>query len=751
MKTLRILSILFISALLGLALTAGGYYLAVTANVRLDENKLLLSDEQTAVFAADGTKLAGCAYANGQARVRIDELPDHTKRAFVDTEDKRFFSHGGFDVLRMGKAAIKNVTSGAFKEGASTISQQLIKNTHLTQEKTIKRKLQEIKLTAQLERRFGKNEILEKYVNSIYFGHSCFGIRSAAKFYFGKEVGELTLSESAILAGLVRSPNNYSPFKNPSRCVSRRQTVLRAMLAQGHISNSEYEQANAQPLPEHPVESTGGESYLRFVFDELESLAEKYAFTVGGNIRIDSFLDVRLQKELERTVQNLPYDKSAMILDKASGGFKAAYSTVGNVKRSPASVIKPLLVYAPAMEENLLSPATPILDEKIDFYGYAPENFGGEYHGYVSAREAIAKSLNVPAVKVLNGMGVKKGAEYLAKLGLGIDREDESLALALGGMREGYTLRDLCEGYDALLDGNKQACGFIKEIFIDGRSVYKKKARKKRVFTAETAYLISDCLKSTAKEGTAKCLRSLPFDVAAKTGTAGTKEKNTDAYTLSYTAKDVVGVWLGNASGEAIDCLGGGLPCRTSMQIYEFLYGNNREGSGKDGFKTFPPPFVKPKNVVSAKLDKSEYYVMHNIVLADDNSPSKFVTEEVFKTACLPTKKCDKFSIPAISAPSLRVERDGTSIRFLDKDAPLYDYTVTRYDYVRHTTVYEGAYVEEIKDLSVQEGKRYVYTIIPSYNGRKGKPITLPEVLIGKLERENLPPPEITKKEWWEY
>ncbi|MBQ4268496.1 MAG: transglycosylase domain-containing protein, partial [Clostridia bacterium] len=385
-----------------LLIGGSAYYFTVTKNVALVDEKLVLPEKTTAVYDVYGEAVS---YANAVARniAKIETLNEKTIFAFVDTEDKRFFSHDGFDLKRIVKAAINNIRAGGFKEGASTISQQLVKNTHLTQEKTFKRKMQEVKLTRQLERRYTKRDILEKYLNSIYFGHSCFGIEAASQFYFGKSADKLTLGESAVLAGLVKSPNNFSPFKNAEKCKNRQATVLKLMQENGHVDQAEIEEAKKQPLPVEPSVKPNDLGYLRYVFDEMETLAEKYAFTVGGKVEIYTYLDPELQKETGKLIgEHKDVGGTAIVLDVKAHAFKACASTVGNVKRSPGSVIKPLLVYAPAVEENLLCPATPILDEKTDFNGYNPENYGGEHFGYVSARTALSKSLNVPAVKTLN-------------------------------------------------------------------------------------------------------------------------------------------------------------------------------------------------------------------------------------------------------------------------------------------------------------------------------------------------------------
>ncbi|MBQ8657712.1 MAG: transglycosylase domain-containing protein [Clostridia bacterium] len=746
MKFLRIFILSTLLFVFAAAIGAGAYYTSVTKDAKLCPEKLLLSDLTATVYGDSGKAVKSAGVLSKKNTVKAENLPNHTKRAFVDTEDKRFYSHGGFDFKRMVKAAARNLGSMSFKEGASTISQQLIKNTHLSQEKTIKRKLKEIKLTRQLESRYSKEEILEKYLNTIYFGHSCFGIGSASEYYFGKTPSELTVSESAILAGLVKSPNNYSPFKNPVQCEKRRNLVLSLMKAQGHIDKAEYALALGEPLPTAPSASLGGESYLRFVFDELETLAEKYSFTVGGRLQIYTYLDEKLQSALAQAAKDTPSDKTVTVLDAKTHGFKGCYSTIGNIARSPGSILKPLLVYAPAIELNQLSPATAILDEKTNFSGYTPENYGGGYSGYVSAREALAKSLNIPAVKVLNSVGIEKAKPYLEKLGLSLKKEDESLALALGGMKDGYSLKQLVSAYSAFSDGGKYENGaFIKEVVIDGRSVYKRKIRKTRVFSEETAYLTTDMLKTAAQTGTAKKLRTLPFPIAAKTGTAGTKEKNTDAYAVTVTTKDIVGVWLGNADHSAIPFTGGGEPCNIAYAVNEYLYNLYLLRNEKI------QNFQKPNGVQAVNLDKIEYSDTHNIVLADENAPKQFVFSEVFKSSALPRGKSYKFSNPSISAPQISVWGRTVRIDFSNGAPDYYDYIIQRYDYATHSTVYQGKYQKIFSDEGVKENKNYIYTVIPVYNGVKGKAVVLPEICLKGSAKPPNEPPEITNKDWWEY
>ena len=740
MKILRKIFTILIILLLALLLFAFGYYFAVTSSVSLKSEKLSFREENIVVYDSYGVPVDALIQNGETYVVPYLEIPKHTRQAFIDVEDKRFFAHNGYDYKRVIKAVLSNLKSGRFQQGASTISQQLIKNTHLSQEKTLKRKLKEWKLTRQLERKYSKQEILEKYLSVIYFGHNCFGLRSAARFYFGKEVNELDLADSAILAGLVKSPNNYSPFKNPENCIKRKAVVLSLMAKNGSITEAERQAALRKALPTMQKSGNHAHGYLHFVFDELSALAHEYSFTVGGNIQIYTQYDANLQNALQELANGYTQsDKTLSVLDANTHAFKACVSSVGDIRRLPGSLLKPLLVYAPALEENLISPATPILDDKINYAGYSPKNFDGKFHGYLSARECVAKSLNIPAVKTLDALGIEKGAQYLQKLGLSVEEEDYSLALALGGMKNGYTLNKLLAAYSCFANaGVYSPCGFITEIKIDGNRVFALDKTENRVFSQDSAYLMTDMLKTAATTGTAKKLRALPFAIAAKTGTVGTDKGNTDAYALSYTTNDIVGVWLGNADNRFIDCTGGGLPCNLLLQINEYLYKNNT-----------PNDFQKPSGVVEVSLDKPSYYDTHTILLADNAAPAEYRFNELFKTQCVPKIKSEIFSNPVIIQPTVRVDNEKIVIVFHESSPKFYQYKIQRYDYSTNTTVYFGAYTQLFIDENILPNKKYIYTVTPVYNGRAGKAIILPTVSTANGE----PPPseEILDKDWWKY
>lgn len=745
MKILRRVFLILLLLLLVAITIALGYYYVVTKDFSLQPEKLVFNEKNVVLYDGIGQEIKNTSASFSKQTVCAQDIPNHVKQAFIDTEDKRFYKHSGFDVKRIFGASWQNVKSRSFKEGASTISQQLIKNTHLSQEKTIKRKLQEWKLTRQLEKKYSKEQILEKYLNTIYFGHSCFGIKAAAEFYFGKSVSQLTLSDGAILAALVKSPNNYSPFRNPENCAKRKETVLNLMFTNGSITAQEKNEALCEALPK-PTKEKQNTGYLHFVFDEFSAIAEEKGFKVGGKIEIRTFLDQELQNELENLRQSeISCDKAFFVFDNETKGFKGALSTIGNARRLPGSLIKPLLVYAPALEENVLSPATPILDEKINYNGYSPTNYDGQFHGYVSMRECVEKSLNVPAVKTLETLGIQKASAYMQKLGLPINDADKSLALALGGMQRGYSLQDVTNAYSTLAcKGIYEKGSFIQSITVNEKQVYKKETKKISVFSEESAYLMTDVLKSTTQNGTAKKLRGLTFDIAAKTGTVGTSKGNTDAYALSYTTKDCVSVWLGNANNSKIEYTGGGMPCNLLLKINEYLSEKYFEKN------TSIPPFPQPKNVVEIKLDRPQYYATHTLTLADDIAPPQHTFLELFKKSAIPLNKSTSFTNPTIIPPTLSLSGNNVTITF-DKSTPTYyTYKIDRYDYATHTTIYEGNYIPKFTDC-IKDGKRYVYTVTPLYNNRMGTPISLPSIYSEKSKTPIIEESELLEKDWWKY
>ena len=718
-----VLSVIF-GSIAVLLFTAFFAYLGITAGVKLDRNKLTLDTSCIRLYDGAGEQIETAS----RGSVSLEGLPPYVGGAFVSVEDKRFYNHNGFDYRRIGKAMLKNIASFSFREGASTISQQLIKNTHLSGEKTLKRKLREFKLTRILERHYSKEEILELYLNSIYFGHDAFGIGSACTFYFGKDVEELTPAESAMLAALVRSPNRYSPFKNAEACLARRNFVLRLMKEQGYLSEKEYAKAANEPLPVLPAQRQAGGAYLSVVFDELSEIFPEANSGEIGALRIYTYLDRTLQSQLEKTEADS--DLCVLVRDNKANALKALHATCGVLTRMPASTLKPLLVYGPALEEDYITPATPILDEKVNFSGYMPDDAGGASGKYVSVREALSKSINIPAVKTLNSIGCERGVKYLEKMNLHVEKEDYSLALALGGMRDGFTLPALADGYATFANGGYFAPARAIQRVEDasGRVLYRFTPPKREVFSEETSFLMCDMLRTCAQEGTARRLKALPYPVCAKTGTAEGPYGNTDAYMLAFTREDTVAVWLGNRDNSPITATGGGAPANIALHVFQLLYHDYE-----------PEPFPVCDKVQRVDYDREEYEINHRIVLADPLSPTLCRGNELFKTSALPHEQCSRFSCPIIEKPTVSVKSGAVYIELCQTQ--YYAYIVKRENRGQIATIYSGKFQKVICDNSVRAGESYRYTVIPVFNGVEGEPVELPLVRIaGTGELPN---------DWW--
>lgn len=737
MKIFRRTLLVLLCLLLAAVAAAGTYYFAVTADAKLDTEKLEPASNSLSVYDKDGEFVAQITHGSAKKSVRLKDLPAHVPAAFIAAEDKHFYSHHGLDYKGIARAFLKNLQAGAFRQGASTISQQLVKNTQLSPERTIRRKLREIKLTRKLEQKYSKDEILEMYLNTIYFGHACYGIANAADFYFGKGAEELTAAESAMLAAIIKSPSSYSPFVNAEKCESARNNILSRMLALGTLSESGYEQARKTPLPERQDNAIAAQSYLGAVCREFENLPLFSPYAARSGCKIYTYMDARMQDYAETLKTTADRSgKSIVICDNENFAVSALYSTVGELRRQPGSVIKPLAVYAPAIEENLLSPCTPILDEKTDFDGYSPSNYKDVYHGYVSARTALAESLNVPAVKVLRMLGTEKSGQYLSRLGLTLKDTDKNLSLALGGMAEGYSLTELAGAYSSFAHkGSYASPAFIRRIEdTNGKVLYERSPSPVHVFSEDTAELINSMLSAAVTEGTAKKLAVLPFSVCAKTGTCGTDAGNTDAYAIGYTAQHTVAVWMGNADNTLTDISGGGLPCHYAMLLFKKLYAERT-----------PTPLAEGA-AIPCRIDLATYERDHIVARASDSEPDKYTATELFRRNNLPKAESNVFTAPNANA-AIRCENGIVCIELCDTE--YYSYTIKRECNGETATIFDGKSEKLFYDKTLKPNKRYTYTVQPYFIGNTGKRIlgkkvTLPAVCI----KENSAP-DAKYGEWW--
>ena len=604
--------------------------------------------------------------------IKYEDISSNVINAFVSLEDKRFFSHSGIDAYRTVGAFAHNLKSGKIKEGGSTITQQLAKNTLLSSEKTLKRKIAEMKLAKQIEKKYNKEEILEMYLNAIYYGNGIYGIDSACHNYFGKNPSDLSPAEGAILAGSVKNPSKYSPANNPEAAMNRKNMVIKLMLDQGYLSKEEYDTALSYVYVKPQLPPDPYKYYYAGALHEASSiLGISEQELIRSSYKIKTYCDpaqVKTMHDLFSSGEyvsvnknNVPATYSALLADNNSGGISAFYSSENNnvftMRRSPASTIKPILVYAPAIEKGIINQKSIFIDEKTDFNGYIPKNYGNTYVGKISAEQALARSINTVAVKIFQQTGIETSLSYARKTGLIFRPEDDHLALALGGMAYGITLPELTEAYMTLANsGTHKDLSFIRAIETeDGQVLYKHSPTEEQVFSAPTAFIVSDMLKRAVTDGTANKLRGFDHDIASKTGTAQGSVDNTDCWNVSYTTENTLCVWYGNPSGatdSTVETTGGGYPTLLAAAIR----------------RSIPSPkqseFTQPYGVIECEIDSYALEKENKLYFSTPNTPKNFRDKGYFSAANMPLKASPYFSLSDIEfSMELYEDKITTNIR----------------------------------------------------------------------------------------
>ncbi|MBO7219091.1 MAG: transglycosylase domain-containing protein, partial [Clostridia bacterium] len=568
------------------------------------------------------------------------------------------------------------------KEGASTISQQYIKNKYLTNDKTIERKIKEIYLTNKLENSNSKDEIIEAYLNTIYFGNGAYGIGNASKYYFNKDTINLTIAESAILAGIIKSPAHYSPINNIENCLNRRNIVLKEMKDDNIISYEEYNQAINEPITLNLEYSLNNplDYYTEFVIDEAcKILNITKNELINQNYTIKTYKDTKYQDILNNNMENYKSidintygntsDKLA-IIQNSTGDILAVsgYSKYDliNLNRQPGSTIKPILVYAPALEEGKIHLCSQILDEKTTFDNYSPKNVSDKYYGYVSINDAVAKSLNIPAIKIMSMLGIEKCKNYAKLSGIKFNENDIGYSIALGGFNEGITLNSLLNSYSPFINEGKYSnYGYIKEI-IDASNnvVYQRKYDNTKVYNSDTTYLVNTMLQHSVKTGTSKRLSDLCYEVAGKTGTVASSNNtdNQDVYSIGYTSELLVGIWFGNYTMDekynlSPDNNGGTYATSFICDVFNDIYSSHT-----------PPPFNKANNVEKLYIDKISLNEDHIIELAPDNYPDIYKKEELFSSRYKPSNYSMRFNRVEIPKITTNFNKNSLNIKFEAKD-----------------------------------------------------------------------------------
>lgn len=624
------------------------YYLSVTSDSSLKISKLPLSYQNLQIFDRFNNDITAKYYSN---IVLPDEIPENIKMAFLITEDREFYNHDGIDYHRLLGALVNNIKHGDLSQGGSTITQQLVKNTHLTNDKKLDRKLKEFKIAKQIENNFTKDEILSMYLNILYFGNGIYGIKNASKVFFDKNIDELNIAESCMLAGVVKNPSRYSPVIDFNNANKRKNLILN-LLNQNNIIDDKVLQ-NQLDYRINIINNKEIDNYLNSyltnaIYETKLILGLNAIDKLPNNIKIYTNVDLDAQRITNDIVQNKKgvikningkYPNNALaILDNENVNviaFSSDYKiSQYNVNRQMGSLAKPF-VYLNALENKSLTVATPILDEPINIDGYAPNNYHGVFHGYVNMRESLMHSYNIPAVKTLNMVGLENTKKFMKKLNLNISEKD-GLAISLGGFTNGDNIINIAGAYAMLANGgNYKKPSFINKIVVDD-SIYYNKNNTNNVASSANSYIITDCLIDTVKDGTLKKLSYLPYEVAGKSGTVASSNGNSDSYSVAYTSLNTVIAWQGNLSNDSSNNLpnnntGGSYPTSQVSMIYDKLY------------SLYPANFTIPFGIVEEKIDKFSLENFHELKLATNDLPDNLCKWELFSMDNLPLEESDLF------------------------------------------------------------------------------------------------------------
>ena len=589
-KVMIILIIIFI-LILGISLGVSGYnWKQITTDMFVNENSIVID--------SDGNTIAQLGGERKKIKVEAENMPKNLKNAYVSIEDERFYKHHGVDIKRTASAIASYVFhAGNSSYGGSTITQQLVKNLTGDNTDSVFRKVKEWWKAYQLEWYFSKDEILNMYLNVIYVGPNIYGVGSGAKYYFNKNVQDLTLAESAFLAGINNSPNSYNPFSdetdNTEKISKRTKTVLAKMLELKYIDDTQYNNAIAEVdkglnFQQGTVASSDGiysyhtDALISEIIEDIvdkknisEDFATNYIYLSGLTIKSTQDSDIQDESEIEFQKKQYriqsrqggdPAQAAMIIIDHKTGQVVACVGGLGEKdtarglnratqsKRQTGSSIKPLAVLAPGIDKKRFTAATIYADVEKTFEGnYSPKNYDA-YLGEITVRRAVESSQNIPFVEMMQEINPKTAISYLEKMGItSLTEKDESLALALGGLDEGITPLEMAAAYSTIANDGV----YIEPMFYttitnkSGKTIVESNPESHRVFSKQVAYVLKEILTQPVKgnNGTATYCSISGIDVAAKTGTT---DENYDRWLCGFTPYYTAATWFGYDQNETI-------------------------------------------------------------------------------------------------------------------------------------------------------------------------------------------------------
>ncbi|HEY3057059.1 MAG TPA: PBP1A family penicillin-binding protein [Thermoanaerobaculia bacterium] len=607
--------------------------------------------------------------------VTLDQVPKHLQDAVVVIEDIRFWHHPGVDPLGIMRAFFRNIRAHGVTEGGSTLTQQLVKNYYLTSEKTLKRKIVEAFMAVILDWKYSKQEILEAYLNDIYLGRnrsiSILGVGEASRFYFGKPVSEIDVAQAAVLAGMIRSPNNYSPFVNPERALARRNKVLDLMLHYRKIDQATYEKAKAEPLPRKPFREKSGLGSIPFYVDRvLQEMSRDYGVTdvKGRGLQIYTAIDLNAQstatqtidtslRALERGYSRLrrsatPLQGVIIHVDVPSGEIRALvggrnydqsqFNRALNAKRQVGSLFKPfvyLTAFEPSLSSQNITPATLVSDQRFVLKrrfsaDWSPRNYEEAYHGTVTVREALEQSMNSATVRVGLACGIEPILKTAKTLGIQTELDGSNPSIVLGAAD--IPPIEMADAFSTIARlGSRLPLRTIRFVTNDRGTLLSTSdaIQPVQVFPARDVFILTDVMKGVLDRGTAARARSMGFRrvAAGKTGTTNDKR---DAWFIGFTPQTLALTWVGFDDNAPIGLAGGegAVPIWTKYML--------AVTSGQPNLD-----FGVPGGISFAQMDETSGG------LATPYCPPGTIVNQAFKSGTEPTVLCPLHSpqMPMIS------------------------------------------------------------------------------------------------------
>jgi penicillin-binding protein 1A len=655
-----------------------GYVVGAIKNMPAWDPSKLNASESTFIYDSQGELVSRLHYVENREEVKLSRMPDHLKNAFLATEDDKFYDHPGFRIDAIARAVVANIVGGWGSEGGSTITIQLVNHAFFDQskEKKLERKIQELVLAVQMERKYTKDEILEMYLNRIYFDGGAYGVQAAAQYYFGKKVEDLELGESAMLAGLAKGPARYSPYRHPEAAKDRQATVLDRMVTCGYINEAQAKQAKDEPfkLVKKEGEAANKNAYqcfIDYVFEEGVDILEKSGVDnpeqamYHDGLRIFTTMDSKIQKTAEDIYAQdkyFPPSKNEHIIQSAiavvnpkNGEIKAlvggrkvdqkrSFNRATDAKRQPGSSFKPIAVYAPALIKGF-GPGTVLEDSPVTYSvggtNWTPRNYNNQYLGPITMRTAVQLSVNTYAVKMLDILGPAEGLKFAESMGISTlvskgAKNDVNLSLALGGLTHGVTPLEMAAAYAVFANQGvyNEPFAISKITDKDGQIIYEHRPQQRVVMDPQSAYLMTHLLQSVMVPPGTGARAAFGRPAAGKTGTTN---DDTNAWFVGYTPDFAAAVWMGydNQNMSMKSVYGGNYP----GPIWKAVMTKAHEGIPVHSFPV-------PAGLTEATVCKVSGKLSNGIC------PAENLVKEIFAQGKVPTEVCSMHVQAEICAES---------------------------------------------------------------------------------------------------